>query len=318
MALDIDEGVREKPFRVVIHGQQGTGKSTLAADMPNPLFISGEAGDFQLDIKRVRFAKTPTERFTPFSWTELLKKLEEIRDEKKRPASTLVLDGFSSMEKLCVSHVCERNKWPGLAHPGFQKGDSAHYQEMRVMLQIIEQIWEGRQGWEDGMNLAFICHSTLKKTPDTSSGEDMLAHAPALTSFNNYDVSGTICGWADAVLFARQDVTVVKDKDMRRAFGVGGDRSISTQLSPSFVAKCRWPGVSSNIKLPREGGWKLFWGQAKGSADQIQARLIELASAANAPQDVVAAFGQFKTTKDWTNVAKLKDWIDWLQPAAAA
>ena len=47
--LPIKSGRLNKPVKAVIYGLEGTGKSTLAAQTPNPLFLDTEGGTTYLD-----------------------------------------------------------------------------------------------------------------------------------------------------------------------------------------------------------------------------------------------------------------------------
>ena len=42
--LPIKSGRLKKPVKAVLYGLEGTGKSTLAAQTPNPLFLDTEGG----------------------------------------------------------------------------------------------------------------------------------------------------------------------------------------------------------------------------------------------------------------------------------
>ena len=51
--LRIKSGRLKKPVKAVFYGLEGTGKSTLAAQTPNPLFFDTEGGTTYLDVNRV-------------------------------------------------------------------------------------------------------------------------------------------------------------------------------------------------------------------------------------------------------------------------
>lgn len=51
--MRITSGKVVRPQKVVIYGAEGIGKSTLAAQFPNPLFIDTEGGTAQLDVRRI-------------------------------------------------------------------------------------------------------------------------------------------------------------------------------------------------------------------------------------------------------------------------
>ena len=54
MAIQITRGAAQKPQKVVIYGVEGIGKTTLAAQFPNPLFIDTEGGTEGYDVARTQ------------------------------------------------------------------------------------------------------------------------------------------------------------------------------------------------------------------------------------------------------------------------
>ena len=59
MALsNIIHGIQAEPFRVLIHGLEGLGKTTFAAQAPDPIFIQTEDGLGQIDVPRFPLAES--------------------------------------------------------------------------------------------------------------------------------------------------------------------------------------------------------------------------------------------------------------------
>ena len=56
--LNIVTGVEKTPFKkICIYGAEGVGKSSLAAKMPNPLFLDTEGGTTRLNVRRIKIKK---------------------------------------------------------------------------------------------------------------------------------------------------------------------------------------------------------------------------------------------------------------------
>jgi len=51
--MKIERGVQASPVKAVIHGVEGIGKTTLAAQWPNPLILDTEDGSKRIDCARV-------------------------------------------------------------------------------------------------------------------------------------------------------------------------------------------------------------------------------------------------------------------------
>ena len=112
--LPIKSGRLNKPVKAVIYGLEGTGKSTLAAQTPNPLFLDTEGGTTYLDVSRI-------DQFT--GWEGLLNTIEEVARDTSC-CSTLVIDTADWAEQMAIKHICEKYKQPAYAprsaeaHPG--------------------------------------------------------------------------------------------------------------------------------------------------------------------------------------------------------
>jgi len=51
--LNITKGKIDRARKVVIYGPEGIGKSTLAANFPDPVIIDTEGGTSHMDIRRI-------------------------------------------------------------------------------------------------------------------------------------------------------------------------------------------------------------------------------------------------------------------------
>ena len=110
--LPIKSGRLNKPVKAVIYGLEGTGKSTLAAHTPNPLFLDTEGGTTYLDVNRI-------DQFT--GWEGLLNTIDEVARDPSCCA-TLVIDTADWAEQMAIKHICEKYKQTGLESFGFGKG----------------------------------------------------------------------------------------------------------------------------------------------------------------------------------------------------
>ena len=102
--MELTRGVRPEPQRIVIYGPEGIGKTTLAAQMPDPVFIDVEGSTSDMDVIR-----SPT----PSSWRSLVDTVDAfVRNHHGR--RTLVVDTADWAEKLCIAHVCAANNMTSL------------------------------------------------------------------------------------------------------------------------------------------------------------------------------------------------------------
>ena len=80
--LNITSGRIARPQKIVIFGPEGIGKTSLAAQCPDPVFIDTEGGTAHLDVRRL--PKPPT-------WEELIALIKEVA-ANPGVCKTLVID----------------------------------------------------------------------------------------------------------------------------------------------------------------------------------------------------------------------------------
>ena len=67
--LNITSGRVARPQKLVLYGVEGIGKTSLAAQTPEPLFIDTEGGTAHLDVRRLQ---------KPATWDELIALIKEV------------------------------------------------------------------------------------------------------------------------------------------------------------------------------------------------------------------------------------------------
>ena len=98
MSLTINTGKITRAIKTVIYGTEGIGKSTLAAQFPQPLFIDVEDGTTQMDVRRIE---------TPQTWLDLVSVVNEVA-QNPGICETLILDTADYAETMCVQHMLKK------------------------------------------------------------------------------------------------------------------------------------------------------------------------------------------------------------------
>lgn len=219
----IKKGPSTRPPKIMLIGQEGVGKSTAGAKMPNPVFLCGESG-----LVGQQFADTPS--FTPTSWAESLAFCEELASNPSG-YKTLVIDTLDWIEPMLYAHVVQAAKKNEIKHIedfGYGKGYVIAQQEARKMLAVLDKVNAA------GLAVLILSHSQLK-TVKNPEGDDY----DHFESKVNTKVAGIFKEWCDAVLFARFEIYVRKDGMKVKAQG-GTERIVQTTHSAAWDAKNRY------------------------------------------------------------------------------
>lgn len=233
---NIHEAMATLPPRVLVHGLEGTGKTTLASKFPKPVFLQTEDG-------------TPAGlRLGTFG---LLSSYADVRDalaalgNEPHDFRTVVLDSLDKLEGLVWADVCETNKWPSIEAPGYGKGYVIADRWWRDFLAALDWLRRGR-----GLTIVLLAHSAVETVNDP--------RAPGYTSYQlrlHKRARGLVQDEMDAILFLATDVHVVSEdigfnKKRNRADG-GAARWLHCEGRPAFVAKSRYD-LPPKIPCPKD------------------------------------------------------------------
>ncbi|MBO5597632.1 MAG: ATP-binding protein [Oribacterium sp.] len=239
--LNISQGKVKRPLRVVVDGVEGVGKSTFAAQFPDPLFIDLENGTDSMNVKRTQ---------KPETWEELL---QLVRDVAADPSvcRTLIVDTGDWAEALCVKYICRKYKTDGLESFGYGKGYVYLREEFENLLHELDKVIAA------GVNVVICAHAQIKKfeLPDEAG------------SFDRYElkmsknVSPLVREWCDIQLFANFKTYVVSTENKHHK-GTGGTRRVMyASHTASWDAKNRH-GLPDEMELDFKRIAHLFGGVA--------------------------------------------------------
>ena len=216
--MKIIRGKTSKATKVVIYGPEGIGKSTLASQFPEPLFIDTEGSTARMDVARLE---------RPATWAELERQIKAVKAEPDC-CKTLVIDTADWAERLCIAEVCSEKRVGGIEDIGYGKGYTYAKEKFSRALTLLSDLAAS------GINVVVTAHAMMRKfeQPDEMGAYDRWELklskqcAPMLKE------------WADMVLFCNYKTTVVKTETGARK-AKGGQRIMYTTHNACWDAKNR-------------------------------------------------------------------------------
>lgn len=246
MALSLENLVRkssDKPPRIVIYGRGKMGKTTLAAEFPNPIFIQTEEGEGNLEI--TTFADEPLRKYSEI---EEAIGLLLVGDHSFK---TVVVDSLTQMEPLIWAETIRRHNLTNIETD--IDGKSLYGRGYLYADAVWRHILDGLNALRDrGMTIVMIGHEDVKKVDDPER-DDYLRYFLRL----NKRSDALIREWADVVGFLNMVVTTDKKKtgfgaETVKAKG-SGQRQLNLAPRPTFEAGNRYDMPAQILINPGEG-----------------------------------------------------------------
>lgn len=224
MKFQITSGQIVKPQKVTLYGPEGIGKTTFAAQFPNPLFIDTEDGSNIYNVARLP---------KPTSWQMLL---EEIWDIKQNPSAceTLVIDTLDRAEQLCIEHVCSTHNKKGIEEFGYGNGYVYVKEEFGRMLNMLSDVINA------GVNVVLTAHAQMRKFEQPNEQGSYDRYELKLGKKTSSQTAPLVKEWSDMLLFANYKIiTMAANKEGTKAKAFGGERVMYTTHHPNWDAKNR-------------------------------------------------------------------------------
>lgn len=223
--MQIIKGKLKSAKKVVVYGPEGIGKSTFAAQFPDPVFIDTEGSTSAMDVARFEKAS---------SWTMLQ---EQVRYVMRNPGTckTLVIDTIDWAEQMCVEDLLARNGKKGIEDFGYGNGYVYAKEEFGRFLNLLSEVVDA------GIHVVLTAHAQIRKfeQPDEMGAYDR--YELKLGKKTSSQTSPLVKEWADLVLFANyKTYSIATDDKGKKHKAQGGKRVMYTTHHPCWDAKNRY------------------------------------------------------------------------------
>jgi hypothetical protein len=218
MKLNIVTGKIQRAQRVCFYGVESVGKTTLAAKVPQPVFLDVEKGSAHLDVPRQEIK----------TWTELLEVVKELAVGNYGYKS-VVLDSIDWAERLNHTDLCEQKKIKSLEEIPYGKGFVMAAERMARFLNDLDRLVDA------GIHVVLIGHAQVKRQEPPDQVQAFDRYELKLTK----QASPLIKEWVDHLFFLNFKTRIV-ESDSGKAKGRGGkERVIYTTHAAAYDAKTR-------------------------------------------------------------------------------
>lgn len=219
---NIKRGQIARPQRIVLYAVEGIGKSTIASQMPAPLFFDFEHGTHHLDCARL----------TPANLEEVELAIDELigSGPDKSGFQTVVFDTVDWMVKLIIDDMISREKGKASIEDwGYGKGYVILAEKVTGLLARFDGLIHA------GYHVLCLAHAEVKKfeAPDDTAGYDRYQLKIERKA------EPLIKEWADALLFGNYR-TILRETESGKVKGVKAkERRIYTTRDAAWDAKNR-------------------------------------------------------------------------------
>lgn len=254
MPFEITRGKQNKALRCLIYGVEGVGKTTLAAQFPDPLFIDCEGGtDFMDDV--ARFPR-------PTSWQQLIMEVQQVIQDPSC-CKTLIIDTIDWAEAKAIEQICAAYQVKGIEDFGWSKGYTYLHEEIGRLLNLLNDVRD------KGIHVVLTAHMNIRTVtlPDEQGSYDR--YELKLKSAKNGNNCQLVKEWADIVLFLNFKQFVVEDSKTKKAKVTGGrQRVMYANHTAAWDAKNRF-GLPDELPLDFKSIAHLFT-HVKNSEEKVK------------------------------------------------
>ena len=250
--MNITRGKQAKAQRVIIYGTEGIGKSTLASQFPNPLFIDTEGSTSNMDVARMD---------KPTSWTMLMNQIAFVK-ANPTVCDTLIVDTIDWAEALAIESVCSLHGKKGVEDFGYGNGYTYVREEFGRFLNKLQEIVDL------GIHVVLTAHAQIRKfeQPDEMGAYDR--YELKLGKKTSSQTAPLVKEWGDIVLFCNYKTIVMKNESNKNK-AQGGQRVMYTTHTPSWDAKNRF-GLPEELPMEYQAIAHIFNKQSKQVVPQTQ------------------------------------------------
>ena len=217
-------------LKVVIYGQEGVGKSTLASYFPGAVFIDCEGSTSRMNVRRLP---------KPTSWQMFTDEFEYILvNAAVKGYQTAIVDTFDWAERLALDALCTEHKISGIEGLNYGKGWEYEKEMIGRFLDRTDRLISA------GINVVLLCHAISRKTTLPEETEEFDHWELKLGNKTTNKIAPLLKEWSDLTLFLafRTNIMAVDDK--------GKKHKATSCERVMYTTKTAWWDAKNRFNMP--------------------------------------------------------------------
>ena len=235
--LSMAKKPESKPIICTITGDAGTGKTSLAATFPNPVFIRAEDGMQSIPADQMPDALPVIEKSSDL-WQQLKALVNEEHTYK-----TVVIDSTTKLESLFIKEVVESETGNANTINTVLGGYGAGREAVSAMHLRVRKAASMLQ--ENGINVVFIAHADT----ETIEPPDDDAYTRYSLRLHKRSISPYVDD-VDLVGFIKLESFVMGEKGEKKKVKSDGTRVMTCHACAANVSKNRY-GIENDLVVER-------------------------------------------------------------------
>lgn len=216
--------------KVLIYGQEGVGKSSLASCFPDAVFIDCEGSTTMMNVRRLP---------KPENWQMLIDEMNYIFDvHTVKNYWTVVIDTFDWAERLALESICREHNVNGIEGFGYGKGWQYEIEAIGKFLDLTEHLIQS------GVNVVFLCHAITKRMTLPEDTAEFDHWELKLGNKTTNKIAPLLKEWSDMTLFLAFKTNIVPVSN-------DGKKNKATAVQRvMYTTKTAWWDAKNRFGLP--------------------------------------------------------------------
>lgn len=217
-------------IKAVLYGQEGVGKSSLAAKIPGIIFIDCEGSTTKMDVRRLP---------APTSWAMLCDEMEFVlQNAAAKGYRAVAIDTFDWAEMLVLQSICAESNVKSIEGIPYGKGWQIECEKVARFLESTDRLIKA------GIHVILICHAVTRKTTLPEELDEFDHWELKLGNKTTNKIAPLLKEWSDMTLFLAFKTQVMAADDK------GKTHKATSVQRVMYSTKSAWWDAKNRFGLP--------------------------------------------------------------------